>query len=72
MYQYSKGNLSKVFGSFFPPNCSRHVFVVPSLLPIKTFSVPKARTNDGNFNLFDFTGPWVWNNIDESIKTLGS
>jgi len=34
-----------------------------------TYYIDQVRTNYGKFNLH-FSGPSVWNNLDEEIKTL--
>ena len=69
MFHYSKGNLPKVFDSFFSTTSSRHDYNT-RLAARFTFLVPSTRTNYGKFNI-RYAGPRVWNEIDESLKTLG-
>ena len=69
MFHYSKGNLPKVFDSFFLTTNSRHDYNT-WLAARFTFLVPSTRTNYGKFNI-RYAGPRVWNEIDESLKTLG-
>ena len=68
MHQYNKGTLPKNFNNFFTSVRSKHQYST-RLASKSTFSLPSARTNYGIFSI-RFQGPKVWNNIDESLKSL--
>ena len=68
MHQYNKGTLPENFNNFFPSVRSKHQHST-RLASKSTFSLPSARTNYGIFSI-RFQGPKVWNNIDESLKSL--
>ena len=68
MHQYNKGTLPENFNNFFTSVRSKHQYST-QLVSKSTFSVPSARTNYGIFTI-KFQGPKVWNNIDESLKSL--
>ena len=68
MHQYNKGTLPENFNNFFTSVRSKHQYST-RLASKSTFSLPSARTNYGIFSI-RFQGPKVWNNIDESLKSL--
>ena len=68
MHQYNKGTLLENFNNSFTSVRSKHQYST-RLASKSTFSLPSARTNYGIFTV-KFQGPKVWNNIDESLKSL--
>ena len=68
MYHFSKSNLPNAFNNFFTPINTRHKYNT-RLASKSTFAFPIIRTNYGRFNI-RFFGPKVWNEIDESLKSL--
>ena len=68
IHQYNKGTLPENFNNFFTSVRSKHQYST-RLASKSTFSLPSARTNYGIFCI-RFQGPKVWNNIDESLKSL--
>ena len=68
MYNYSNSNIPNAFDSFFTAVNKSHTH--NTRLASKSFFVfPKVRTNYGKFNI-RFLGPKIWNEIEESLKTL--
>ena len=68
MYNYSNSNIPNAFESFFTAVNKSHTR--NTRLASKSFFVfPKVRTNYGKFNI-RFLGPKIWNEIEESLKTL--
>ena len=67
MHQFHKGLLPKSVSGFFTPVCNRHRYST-RLASKSTFCLPQTRTNYGIFNI-RFSGPKLWNSIEESIKS---
>ena len=67
MFQYHHHLLPKAFDDFFSPISSKHNYNT-RLASKCTYYIDHVRTNYGKFNLH-FSGPSVWNNLDEDIKT---
>jgi hypothetical protein len=68
VHKYSNGKLPEAFDNFFSliqnqHNCNTR------LASRSTYSLPPARTNYGKFRI-RFRGTQIWNEIDESLKTL--
>ena len=68
MYDFFSNNLPTSFESFFESVNHRHSYNT-RLASRSTYSLPKARTNYGKFNI-KFSGAIIWNNIDEAFKKL--
>ena len=69
MFQYYHNMLPKAFDNYyFTFISSKHNY--NTRLPSKsTYYIDQVRTNYGKFNLH-FSGPSIWNNLDEEIKSL--
>ena len=70
MYQYTKGNLPRVFDILFLTTSSKHDDST-RLASKSTFFFPKIRTNYGKFDI-RYSGSKVWKDIDESVKALSN
>ena len=68
MYDYHTNNLPNSFKSFFNRVNKRHSYNT-RLASKTTYSLPLIRTNYGKFNI-RFSGAKIWNEIDESFKTM--
>ena len=68
MFQYSKGNLPVNFDVYFNPIFNTYLYST-CVASRSTFSLALIRTNYGLSNI-RFCGPKLWNNIDESLKSL--
>ena len=68
MHNFYNGNLPKSFDGFFNPVYQLHGHNT-RLASKLAYSLPMARTNYGIFNI-RFTGPRIWNDIDDSLKNL--
>ena len=67
MFQYHHHLLHKAFDNFFSPISSKHNYNT-RLASKSTYYIDQVRTNYGKFN-FHFSGPSVWNNLDEDVKS---
>ena len=68
MFQYHHNLLPKAFGNFFLSISSKHNYNT-RLASKSTYYINRVRTNYGKFNLH-FSGPSIWNNLDEELKSL--
>jgi len=68
MHDFYSNNLPISFKSFFNPVNQKHSYNT-RLASKSSYSLPKARTNYGKFNI-KFAGAKIWNEIDESMKSL--
>ena len=68
MHKFHHHLLPSVFDSFFTPISKVHKYNT-RLSSKMSYSLPKARTNYGIFNI-RFQGVKVWNSLDESTKLL--
>ena len=68
MYQFHHNLLPKAFNNLFHTISSVHHYKT-RLASRSSYYIPSIRTNYGKFNL-QFTGPTIWNSLDEHIKTL--
>ena len=68
MYNYSNSNIPNAFNSFFTAVNKSHTYNT-RLASKSSFVFPKVRTSYGKFNI-RFLGPKIWNEIEESLKTL--
>ena len=68
MYDFHFNNLPVSFKSFFRMISEKHSYNT-RLASKSSYSLPKARTNYGKFNI-KYSGAKIWNTIDESIKKL--
>ena len=70
MHKFNHHLLPSVFDAFFTPITGNKVHKYNTRLSSKmSYSLPKARTNYGIFNI-RFQGVKVWNSLDESTKLL--
>ena len=67
MFQHHH-NLPKAFDNYFTFISSKHNYNT-RLASKSTYYIDQVRTNYGKFNLH-FSGPSIWNNLDEEIKSL--
>ena len=70
MFQYYQNMLPKAFDNnyFTFISSSKHNYNT-RLASESTYYIDQVRTNYGKFNLH-FSGPSIWNNLDEEIKSL--
>ena len=68
VHQYSNAKLPDVFSDFFTLIRTQHNYNT-RLASRSTYSLPSVRTNYGKFRV-RFIGTQIWNDIDESFKTL--
>ena len=68
MHQFSSGKLPTNFDDFFSLINTKHKYNT-RLASKSSYSLPRTRTNYGIFNI-RYSGPKIWNSIDESIKSL--
>ena len=68
VFKFHSNLLPSAFCNFFTPISSRHKYKT-RLASRCSFCIPLVRTNYGKFNI-RFKGAVVWNNIEESIKSL--
>ena len=68
MYDYHSANLPSISDSSFIKVSQRHNYNTRLALK-SSFSLPQIRTNYGKLNI-RFTGPKVWNSVDEKTKIL--
>ena len=66
--QYGKGSLPPDFDGFFNLINSEHLHET-LLASTFNYSLLLVRTNYGMFNI-KFSGPRIWNSLDESFKVL--
>ncbi len=69
MLQYSKGSLPVDFDNLFTEIKNVHQHSTRLASKTITYMLPLPRTNYGIFNI-KFSGPKIWNSLDESVKTL--
>ena len=70
MFQFHHNLLPKAFDSFFSLISSKHGYNT-RLASKSTYYIDQVRTNYGKFNIH-FSGPSVWNNMAENLKTCSS
>ena len=68
LHDYFNGKLPEIFDNFFSEISNIHQYNT-RLASRSTYSLPQIRTNYGKYNI-KYKGPQIWNDIDESIKTL--
>ena len=68
VHQYSNAKLPDVFSDFFTLVRTQHNYNT-RLASRSTYSLPSVHTNYGKFRV-RFIGTQIWNDIDESFKTL--
>lgn len=68
LHNYSHGKLPEIFSDYFSEVRSKHQYGT-RLASRSTFSLSRVRTNYGKFRI-KYIGPQIWNDIDESLKTL--
>ena len=68
VFQYYHNMLPKAFDNYFTFISSKHNYNT-RLASKSTSYIDQARTNYGKLNL-RFSGPSIWNNVDEEIKSL--
>ena len=66
-FQYHHNLLPKAFDYFFSRVSSKHNYNT-RLASKSTYYIDHVRTNYCKFNLH-FSGPSVWNNLDEELKS---
>ena len=67
MFQFHHNLLPKALANFFSLISFKHGYST-RLASKSTYYIDQVRTNDGKFNI-DFCGPFVWNNLDENLKS---
>ena len=68
IFQYHHNLLPKVFDNFFSRISSKHNYNT-RLASKSTYYIDHVRSNYGKFNLH-FSGPSIWNNLDEELKSF--
>ena len=68
VFQYYHNLLLKAFGQLLYISLSKHSYNT-RLASKSTYYIDQVRNNYGKFNL-QFSGPTIWNNLDEQIKSL--
>ena len=69
MHDFYSNNLPIAFQNYFHSVKQKHDHNTTRLASKSTYSLPKARTNYGKFNI-KFCGVKIWNEISESDKKL--
>ena len=67
MFQFHHNLLPKALANFFSLISFNHGYST-RLASKSTYYIDQVRTNDGKCNI-DFSGPLVWNNLDENLKS---
>ena len=70
MFKYNNNLLPPVFQNFFVSVSNIPKYQTRSATK-ENFSIPKAKTNCGKFNI-RFRGAKTWNAIEESLRKVGS
>ena len=70
MYQFYRDRLPVAFDDFFVLNNMKHDYNT-RLSSRCSYSLPLVRTNYGIFSI-NFSGPKIWNDIDEALKILST
>jgi len=67
-FQYYRNMPAKAFNNYLTFMSSKHNY--NTRLASKSTYIDQVRTSYGKFNIHYFSGPSIWNNLDEEIKGL--